>query len=332
MRKHIRAAAVQAEPIWLDLNATIDKTISLIADAADNGAEFISFPETFVPGYPWWAWLDSAADGMRFVSEYAQNSLTTDSAEMNRILEAAKKHEIYVVLGFSHRVGGSNYMAQAFITEDGKLQDIRHKLKPTFVERTIFGEGDGSDIEVYETALGRVGGLNCWEHLQPLAKYAMYAQHEEIHAAAWPSFSIYEGSAQALSPEVNTAASRIYAVEGQTFVVAACGVVGESAMDKFCDTPTKRELLKTGGGHARIYGPDGSELATPLGPHEEGILYADLNPELIDIAKAPSDPVGHYSRPDIFRLLINRNKTPKMVDVQGPLDNQVPEDVFVVGG
>jgi aliphatic nitrilase len=191
---------------------------------------------------------------------------------------------------------------------------VRRKLKPTHVERSVFGEGDGSDLQVHDTALGRVGGLNCWEHLQPLTKYAMYSQGEEIHVGAWPSFSIYRGAAQALGPEVNTAASLIYAVEGQTFVVAPCGVIGEAALEQFCDTDVKRQLLQPGGGFARIYGPEGSQLAEPLPETAEGILYADLTPDLIAIAKSAADPVGHYSRPDVLRLLVNRNPAPAVVE------------------
>jgi nitrilase len=330
MERTITAAAVQAEPIWLDLDATVEKTIALIREAAGNGAELVAFPETFVPGYPWWIWLDSPADGMRFVPGYAQNSMDTHGPEMERIRAAAREAGVYVVLGYSAKVGGSLYMAQAFIDADGELQSVRHKLKPTHVERTVFGEGDGSDLQVHETALGRIGALNCWEHLQPLTKYSLYAQNEEIHVGAWPSFSIYEGAAEALSPEVNTAASRVYAAEGQAFVLSPCAVVGQSAIETFCDTETKRHLLNTGGGHARIYGPEGSELATPLRPDEEGILYADLDPALIAIAKSAADPVGHYSRPDVFRLLINRNPTPKTVDVATQADAEPAADLFAV--
>src|SRR5699024_6467704 len=267
---------------------------------------------------------------MRFVPEYAQNSMTSDGPHMARIQAAARNAGIYVVLGYSARVGGSLYMAQAFITSQGELQSVRHKLKPTHVERTVFGEGDGSDLQVHETELGRIGALNCWEHLQPLTKYAMFSENEEIHVGAWPSFSVYEGAANALSPEVNTAASRTYAAEGQSFVLAPCGVVGEAAMDKFCNTDLKKQLLKIGGGHARIYGPDGSELATPLSPTTEGILYAQLDPSMISIAKSAADPVGHYSRPDIFRLLVNRNPTPKTVNVQTQADTHSAEDLFEV--
>lgn len=314
MQETVRVAAVQAEPAWLDLPATVDKVVKLIGDAAASGARLVSFPETFIPGYPWWIWLDSPAAGMAFVPRYAGNSMTRDGVEIQRICQAARQHGIHVVFGFSERAGGSLYMAQAFVSDAGELIAVRRKLKPTHVERSVFGEGDGSDLQVHDTTLGKVGALNCWEHLQPLTKYAMYSLGEEIHVGAWPSFSVYRGAARALGPEVNTAASLIYAVEGQTFVLAPCAVIGQAAHQLFCDTETKRQLLQLGGGFARIYGPEGSPLAEPLTETEEGILYADLDPALIAIAKSAADPVGHYSRPDVLRLLINRNPAPAVTE------------------
>ncbi|WP_238431867.1 carbon-nitrogen hydrolase family protein [Streptomyces cavernae] len=218
---------------------------------------------------------------------------------------SARAHAIAVVAGYSERSGGSLYMGQAVISADGELVGARRKLKPTHVERTVFGEGDGSDLAVHDTALGRVGALCCWEHLQPLTKYAMFSKHEQVHVAAWPSFSVYKGAAYALGPEVNTAASQLYAVEGQVFVLAPCAVVGAAAIELFCDTPLKQQLLQRGGGFARIYGPDGRPLAEPLPEDAEGILYADIDLSAIPIAKAAADPVGHYSRPDVTRLLLN---------------------------
>ena len=313
MSQQVRVAAVQAEPRWLDLAAGVDQVIELIAEAARGGAQLVAFPETFLPGYPWWIWLDSPAWGMQFVTRYSENSMTRDGAEMNRIAAAAAEHGVHVVLGFSERDGGSLYMAQAFIDDTGKLFSVRRKLKPTHVERSVFGEGDGSDIQVHDTRLGRLGGLNCWEHFQPLTKYTMYSLGEQIHVGSWPSFSVYRGAAKALGPEANNAASLVYAVEGQTFVVAPCGVVGSAAHELYCDTDLKKQLLLQGGGFARIYGPEGSELAEPLGETEEGLLFADLDFSLIAIAKSAADPVGHYSRPDIFRLQVNLAPTPKIV-------------------
>jgi aliphatic nitrilase len=313
MPAQVRVAVVQAEPRWLDITAGVDQVVSLIGEAARGGAQLVAFPETFLPGYPWWIWLDSPAWGMRFVARYSENSMTRDGAELHRITDAAAEHGIHVVLGFSERDGGSLYMAQAFIDDTGKLLSVRRKLKPTHVERSVFGEGDGSDIQVHDTRLGRLGGLNCWEHFQPLTKYTMYSLGEQIHVGSWPSFSVYRGAAKALGPEVNTAASLVYAVEGQTFVLAPCAVVGEAAHELFCDTDVKKQLLLQGGGFARIYGPEGSELVEPLGETDEGLLFADLDFSLIAIAKSAADPVGHYSRPDIFQLRVNLDPTPKIV-------------------
>ena len=325
----VRAAAVQAEPKWLDLEAGVEQMIALIGEAAVNGAQLVSFPETFLPGYPWWIWLDAPAWGMQLVPRYSANSMSRDGAEMGRIAAAAAAHGVHVVFGFSERSGGSLYMSQAFIDDTGTVLGVRRKLKPTHVERSVFGEGDGSDLQVHDTSLGRVGALNCWEHFQPLTKYTMFSLGEQIHVGSWPSFSVYRGAAQALSAEVNNAASLVYAVEGQSFVLAPCAVVGPAAHDLFCDTDLKRQLLLQGGGFTRIYGPEGSSLAAPLAENEEGILYADLDFSLIAIAKSAADPVGHYSRPDVFRLHVNLQPTPTVVHEYGSAPLAAPE--FIVG-
>ncbi|MEA5360204.1 carbon-nitrogen hydrolase family protein [Amycolatopsis sp., V23-08] len=325
MTQQVRVAAVQAEPRWLDLAAGVDQVVDLIAQAARGGAELVAFPETFLPGYPWWIWLDSPAWGMQFVPRFAANSMTRDGAEMGRIAAAAGEHGVHVVLGFSEFDQGSLYMAQAFLDDTGDVISVRRKLKPTHVERSVFGEGDGSDIQVHDTRLGKLGGLNCWEHFQPLTKYTMYSLGEQIHVGSWPSFSVYRGAATALGPEVNTAASRVYAVEGQSFVLAPCAVVGPAAHELFCDTETKRQLLALGGGFARIYGPEGSELAEPLPETEEGLLFADLDFSLIAIAKSAADPAGHYSRPDVFRLHVNLAPAPRVVHApaEEPADGEL---------
>lgn len=308
-----RAAVVQAEPVWHDLEGGIVKTIALAKEAAKNGAQIIAFPETWIPGYPWWLWLDSVAWQSQFVVQYAQNSLELDSPQFERLRDAARELNITLALGFSERDNGSLFIGQALIDSNGEVLTTRRKLKPTHVERTQFGEGDGSDIRVVDSDLGRIGLLCCWEHVQPLTKYAMYGQNEQLHIAAWPSFSIFEGAAYALGPEVNVAASQQYAVEGQVFVLSPTGIVGEAAQAMFADTDLKKQFLQLGGGAARIFGPDGRSLAEPLDPTEEGIIYADLDYGAILAAKNAADPVGHYSRPDVMQLLFNPSANPRVV-------------------
>ncbi len=317
LTRSVTVAAVQAEPVWFDMEATTDKVVDLVGEAARGGAELVAFPETFLPGYPWHIWLDSPAAGMAHVPAYHANSPTVDGPQLARVAAAARRHEVTVVLGYSERDGGSLYMGQAIFDPSGERVLTRRKLKPTHVERTVFGEGDGSDLAVADLGYGKVGALCCWEHLQPLSKYAMYSLGEDIHVAAWPAFSLYRGAANALGAEVNNAASLMYAVEGQVFVVAPCSVVGPSGRALFCDTPVKEQLLLAGGGFARIYGPEGSSLAEPLKEDEEGILHATCEPALQAIAKSAADPTGHYSRPDVTRLLLDRRPRSVTVDGEG---------------
>ncbi len=225
-----------------------------------------------------------------------------------RFARLGHKHRIWLSFGFSEKAGGSLYIAQALIDDQGQTVQTRRKLKPTHVERTVFGEGDGSDLAVCETAIGNIGSLCCWEHLQPLTKYAMYAQNEQIHCAAWPSFSLYRGGAYALGPEVNNGASQLYAAEGQCFVIAPCATVSPAMVEMLCTDATKKQLLLAGGGFARIYGPDGAPLGTPLREDEEGFVVADIDLGMISLSKAAADPSGHYARPDVTRLLLNKGK------------------------
>lgn len=308
-----KVAVVQAAPVFMDLAGCVAKAIRLIDEAAAAGARLVAFPETWLPGYPWFLWLAAPAWGLQFVPRYHANSLRVAGPEMRALQAAAQRCGIHVMLGYSEIDGGSLYMGQALIDGTGRLVFTRRKLKPTHVERTLFGEGDGADFQVVDTAIGRVGGLCCWEHLQPLSKYAMYSMNEQVHVAAWPSFTLYRGMAYALGHQVNLAASRTYAVEGQCYVLAAVALVGQDCFDMLCDTEDKRQMLnpetgKPGGGFSMVFGPDGRELAQPIPEDQEGILYADIDLGMISLAKAAADPAGHYSRPDVTRLLLDRTR------------------------
>lgn len=305
-----RVAAVQAEPVWLDVDATVDKTIALIEDAAEQGAALVAFPETWIPGYPLFLWLGPVATQMPFIARFHANSMTVDGRHLAAIRQAARRNDITVALGYSEKDHGSLYMSQSVIGPDGAVLLHRRKLKPTHVERSLFGEGDGSDLKVIDTPLGRVGALNCWEHLQPLSKYAMYAQHEQVHIAGWPAFGLYKGLANALGAEANMAATQTYALEGSCFVVAATQLLSAAGVEVFASTDEQRALLTPGSGCSRVYGPDASLLSKPLDEHAEGLAFADIDLGFIDLAKNAADPAGHYAKPDATRLLLdNRPKS-----------------------
>lgn len=312
MHKTYKAAVVQAAPAFLDLQGGVEKTIKYIKEAAANDAKIVVFPECFIPGYPWWVWLQNPAESIvqGYVSRYYDNALVYGSPEAQQIAAAAAEAGITVVLGLTEKIGSTLYIAQWVIGAEGETIRRRRKLRVTHAERYVFGEGDGSDIAVDDIpTLGKVGALSCWEHILSLNRYAMCTMGEEVHCAAWPSFSVYTALTSSLSAEVNCALARTYAVELSCFVLSACSTVSPEMIEELCGTDEgKHKLLQAGGGHSRIFAPDGSELAENLAPTEEGILYATVDTRLIDVAHSVSDPAGHYSRPDVYRLLFNSNK------------------------
>jgi aliphatic nitrilase len=306
MNNTFKAAVVQAAPVFMDLDACIDKAITLIERAAKEKAKLVAFSEAWFPGYPLWVWLSPTAHNVKYFQRYHENSLVVGSEPFQRLGNAARDNNIYLSFGASERDHGSLYLAQFLFSDKGELIQGRRKLKPTHQERTIYGDGDGSDFGVFDTDIGRIGQLCCWEHLQPLSKYAMYSMHEQVHVAAWPSFSTYP-HAFSLGGEANMAASMVYALEGQCYVLAPTAVVNQEMYDMIVENDSHAELLALGGGFAQIFGPDGRPLCEPLPETEEGILFAEIDLGAIAIAKSFADPVGHYSRPDVTRLLLNRS-------------------------
>lgn len=210
------AAIVQDSPVFLDLKASAAKAVSLIGEAAATGARLIAFPETWLPGYP--IWLDVApgaalwnhAPAKLIFRKLFENSVVLGGAEIARLCEAARSHECTVVMGVNERLAGTLYNTMLYISADGELAGIHRKLMPTYSERMVWGQGDGSTLTVVDTPVGRVGGLICWEHWMPLLRAAMHAKHELVHVAQWPTVK-----------EMNQVASRQYSFEGQCFVLAA---------------------------------------------------------------------------------------------------------------
>ncbi|KAI0432818.1 putative nitrilase [Xylaria sp. FL1042] len=325
----LRVAVTQAEPEWLDLEATVDKTVSLIAEAAANGARLIAFPEVWVTGYPGWIWGRPIDPAMS--TRYTLNALVVDSDEMQYILQAAQDNCIVVVLGFAERSStNSLYISQAIISDQGELLLKRRKIKPTHVERSIFGDGSGPDlnsvVEIdFEGEIGKVkvGTLSCWEHAQPLLKYQTYAQGEAVHIAMWPPLDPHGGIASPIhwgqSAEGCLNLSQTYAVEGGTFVLHCTTVAKQKAIDTL---QTQNGLLftKPGGGHSCVIGPDGRRLTPPLGdgnPSTEGIVYADLDLTMIVTSRHFIDVVGHYSRPDLLWVGVDKRQKNPVVEKTG---------------
>ncbi|KGO74614.1 Carbon-nitrogen hydrolase [Penicillium italicum] len=306
----VRVAVTQAEPVWLDLKATVEKTCHLIAEAAENGAQLITFPECWIPGYPAWIWSRPVDPAM--TSLYIQNSLSVDSPEMEKIKDCAGKHKIIVVLGFTENIHHSLYISQAIIGDDGKILTIRKKIKATHMERTIFGDSRHDCLSsVVPTSVGRVGALSCWEHIQPLLKYHTYLQREQIHVAAWPPLFDHDpkGSLYSMSREGTAVLSQTYAMESQAFVLHTTAVLTEAGNAKM--KLGEGSMMKgPGGGSSAIFGPDGRKLSTDIPPTEEGILYATLDLDEIIQSRQFIDVCGHYSRPDLLWLGVDESAKP----------------------
>jgi nitrilase len=296
----IKAAAVQAEPVVLDREATVEKACQLILETAANGAQLIIFPELFIPTY-----INAAVWGRGFASfdtanakrawlRLWQNSVEIPSHTTDRLSKTARDANAVVAIGLHERESKSRslYNTLLFLNSDGTLLGKHRKLMPTNHERMVHGRGDGSTLRVYDTPVGRVGGLICWENWMPLSRFALYSQGEQIHIA--PTADDDERTL------INT---RNTAIEGGVFVISVCMILRKKSFPK--DFEFQQELedagdyLQTGG--SAIIGPDGSILAGPLWK-EEGILYAELDLNQVVEQSQLLDVAGHYARPDVLSL------------------------------
>ncbi|HEY8600330.1 MAG TPA: carbon-nitrogen hydrolase family protein [Thermomicrobiales bacterium] len=300
----VRVAVVQAAPILFNREATIDKAIGLIGEAAAGGARFVLFPEAFVPAYPrglsFGVIVGSRSDeGRRLFARYHRNAVEVPSAATDRLGAAAREAGIWLAIGIIERdaIGGTLYCTLLYFGPDGALLGKHRKLKPTAAERLIWGEGDGSTLPVFETAIGRLGGLICWENYMPLARTALYTKGVELYLAP---------TADARDAWQSTI--QHIALEGRCFVLAANQYVTKGMYphdlgpEALSDLEMAPEEMSRGG--SAIVSPLGDYLAGPL-YGSEGILYADLDPDALAGARFDFDPVGHYARPDIFSFAVD---------------------------
>ncbi|MEU4415085.1 nitrilase-related carbon-nitrogen hydrolase [Nocardia salmonicida] len=272
----IRVAAVQAEPKWLNLSAGVEQTIEYIEMAERGGAQLIAFPETFLPGFPWWMWLNSVDWGEEFLARYLANAVTADGPELRAIAYAARRTGVHVSIGIAERAGREVFMSQALIDADGTIA-VARKAEPTGLERTVFSGSPGGRPLVRDTVHGRIGVLGGADHLRADLRGQLHDQREQIHVSAWSGFTVYYGEGKEWGPDLNTAASVRYAMDGSTYVIAPVAVVPVAGWEVVDARTPERRLLRGGGGVSRIFGPGGLELAAPLAEGAEGLLYADLD-------------------------------------------------------
>lgn len=288
-----KAAAVQAAPVYLNAEATTDKACRIIAEAAENGAKLIGFPEGYISGYPWWVWLTDPITGSPLQQKLMENAAEIPGPFVKKLSAAARENKIYVCISVTEKEGGSLYLTQLWFNPLGDLIGKHRKMKPSGGERLIWGDGEASMMPVFDTEIGRLGGLQCWEHWIPLNIQAMNAQNEQVHVASWPCF--VPGDEALTSQEPNEVSARFYALATQSYVLSCTQIHTEEIYEAIGGLEPYKAFVEYGGGDACIIGPNGKILTEKLPKNAEGIVYADIDLEKIVDCKYQIDPAGHYS-------------------------------------
>jgi nitrilase len=299
----VTVAAVQATPVFLDREATTEKACELIAEAGAAGAKLVVFPEAFIPAYPDWVWRLPAWRDDVYMSRLYDQAVTVPGPTTARLAAAAKAAGAYVAMGVDELCGGTLYNSLLYFAPDGTLAGRHRKLMPTGGERTVWGFGDGSTIDVIPTPFGTIGGLICWESYMPLARAALYARGVDIYLApTWDNDDVWP------------ATMRHIAKEGRCYVIAVSPVLRDG------DIPAelRGDIYASGAegedqwcsrGNGMIVAPGGEVLAGPV-REKEAIVYAEIDLAEVRRHRRMFDPVGHYARPDVFTLHVDARPKP----------------------
>jgi nitrilase len=304
----LKVALAQIAPVWLDKNKTLQKIERQIEEAGQNNAELIVFGEGLLPGYPFWlALTDGAAWNQKVNKElhahYVRNSVTIEKGDLNSVCALAKKHAIAIYVGIIERPldrgGHSIYASLVYISEEGIIKSVHRKLQPTYDERLTWSPGDGNGLQVHPLKQFTVGGLNCWENWMPLPRAALYGQGENLHIAVWPG-----------SDHNTKDITRFIARESRSYVISVSSLMTREDFPK--ETPHIDQLLDKapsilGNGGSCIASPDGEWLVAPV-LNKAGNIYHTLDFNRVYEERQNFDPVGHYSRPDVTKLMVNRER------------------------
>ena len=303
-----KAATVQASPIYLNAELTVRKACDLIKEAALNGARLVAFPEVFIPAYPYWSWIMSPTEGSAFFERLYHNSIDIDGSEVQILCQAAKLNDCYIVIGLNERgpkKTGTLYNTNITISPSGEILGRHRKLVPTWAEKLTWSGGDGSTLTVHDTDIGMLGTLACGENTNPLARFTLMAQGEQVHIANYiglPTAPKDYNMAEAIKLRGMT-----HSFEGKIFTIISCSAVSEEIileMEKF--VPNARELLtRKNGAFSGVIDPNGNLIGEGL-IDDEGIVYAEIDLNRCIQPKQMHDILGHYNRFDIFDLKVNR--------------------------
>ncbi|MGF1569878.1 MAG: Nit6803 family nitrilase [Nodosilinea sp.] len=296
--KTVRAAAVQISPVLFSRDGTTAKVLEAIAQAAQAGAQLVVFPETLIPYYPYFSFVQPPVLMGKAHMQLYDEAVVVPGPVTDAVGRAARSYDIVVVLGVNERDGGSLYNTQLVFDADGTLVLKRRKITPTYHERMVWGQGDGAGLQVIDTAVGRLGALACWEHYNPLARYALMAQQEQIHCGQFPGSMV--GQIFGDQMEVTM---RHHALESGCFVVNATGWLTPEQKSQITADESMHPVL-SGGCYTAIISPEGVPLCDPI-TAGEGMAIADLDFTLITKRKRMMDAVGHYARPDLLQLHLN---------------------------